>query len=54
MAAINEEAAPLVRQVSAKARRALDALGEDLLCPVTRGLLVDPVVADDGFTYEPI
>ena len=32
----------------------MDAVGEDLICPISRELLADPVVAEDGHTYEAV
>ena len=35
-----------------KLRSTVDSLADDLLCPITRQLPVDPVTAEDGGVYE--
>ena len=32
--------------------RIIEALPSDVICPITRAILVDPVITSDGFTYE--
>ena len=32
--------------------RIVEALPSDVICPITRAILVDPVITSDGFTYE--
>ena len=39
-------------RLEARAREVVESRHSELLCPIGRELLLDPVVADDGHTYE--
>jgi hypothetical protein len=49
---IEKIAAEMVQSNKAEIENEQDVIGEHLCCAITREIMVDPVLADDGFTYE--
>jgi len=43
---------PLTRTVSTRTHVTLNELAEECICPISHALMVDPVVAADGHTYD--
>lgn len=42
----------LAEEEAAKLKETIEAIAEDMLCPITQSLLLDPVTAEDGHIYE--